>query len=315
MAYRASAVLKAAIELDYFTAIEEGASGAEAIARSRGGTPRSARILLDAVAVSSPALLRKQGARYRLTPLSKRYLVRGAREFMGPLMPLYGHRLIWDAFFDLAGAVRAGTSVKTENAHTPGQPFWADFARATARDAAPKARRMLRLLGKLPPGCEILDIACGSGAYGSTIAREIPGAKLTLLDQAYVLETTRTLVDMPARYLEGDLRSTPLGGPYDLVIASHVFHHFDPGECADLARRIARALKPEGRLLIQEFIPDEARAKRIHPLLFAVTMLVWTRSGDAYLLSDYRKWLASAGLKKIRYHPLRLPGDVLVAWK
>lgn len=313
--YRVSAVLRAAIELDCFSAVAEGKRTPAEIASSRGGTERSVRILLDAVAASLPQVLTKAGRRYRLTPLSRRYLVRAGRDFVGPMMPLFGHRLMWDAFQNLPAAVRAGTSVLDRNAHAANQAFWEDYARATSRDAVPKARKMLRLIGRVRAPCEVLDLACGSGAYGSTLARGIPGARVTFFDQANVLAVTRKLVDVPAQYIEGDLFSTPFGGPYDIVIASHVFHHFDREECLVLARKTADAIKAGGRLVVQEFVPDEKRSRRIHPLLFAVTMLVWTRAGDAYTFSDYRRWFSAAGLRKITFHPLSLPGDFILATK
>jgi 2-polyprenyl-3-methyl-5-hydroxy-6-metoxy-1,4-benzoquinol methylase len=315
LGYRSASTLRAAIELDCFSAIAAGKRTAGAISASRGGTERSIRILLDALCAIAPTLLRKAGGRYGLTPLSRRFLVRSSREFVGRLMPLYGHRLMWDAFYDLPRAVRSGTSVQPQNAHTPRQPFWEDFARATAEDAVPKAEAMVRLLRKVPAGCEILDVGCGSGAYGATFARRIPGSKLTLFDQPNVLRTTRRLVGVRARYIAGDLFTTPFGGPYDVVIASHIFHHFDRRECAGLARKMAGALKPGGRLVIQEFVPDEGRAKKAQPLLFAVTMLVWSRAGDAYTFREIRGFLREAGLGRISYHPLGQPGDVIIAAK
>jgi SAM-dependent methyltransferase len=313
LGYRMAATLRAAVELDYFSAIALGKKTPEAVAVLKGGTTRSARILLDALAALCPKLLRKSGKTYALTPLSRRFLVQSSPEFVGPLMPLYGHRMMWEAFFDLPQAVRAGMSVKDENAHTPHQRFWEDFARATAREAVPRAQAMLRMLGKVPKACGILDVACGSGAYGATFAKAIPGAKLTLFDQPHVLATTKTLVDVPARYLEGDLFVTPFGGPYDLILASHVFHHFDERECRTLARKLAGALRPGGRLLIQEFVPDEARAKKAPALLFAVTMLVWTRAGDAYTFRQIRSWLEDAGLRKIVTKPGLSPADLILA--
>jgi SAM-dependent methyltransferase len=315
LGYRQAAVLRAAIELDCFSAIAEGRSSAAAVARSRGGTERSVRILLDAVAASSPELLRKKGRAYSLTPVSRRFLVRSGPAFIGRLMPLYGHRRMWDGFYDLPAAVRAGRSVMKQDAHSAGQEFWEDFARATAQEAAIKAGRMIRLLGKPPRPCSILDIACGSGMYGATFARKLPGAVLTLFDQPNVLVQTRKLVDVPARFVKGDLFRTPFGGPYDLVISSHVLHHFNPADCLRLLRKIAAALKPGGRLVIQEFIPDERRSRNVQALMFAVTMLVWTREGDAYCLSDYRKWLKQAGFRKAAFHPQQEPGDFLVATK
>lgn len=315
LAYRISAVLRAAIELDCFSAVAEGKRTAAKIASSRGGTERSMRILLDAVAGSLPAALRKSGGGYRLTPLSRRYLVRTSPDFVGPLMPLYGHKTMWDGFRRLPEAVRAGTSVLDQNAHAADQEFWEDYARATARDAVPKAKKMLRLLGRRRAPCEILDLACGSGVYGATLARGIPGSRVTFLDRPNVLAVTRKQVGLPATFLEGDLFTTPFGGPYDIVIASHVFHHFDREECLALARKMADAIRPGGRLVVQEFVPDEKRSRRLLPLLFAVTMLVWTRAGDAYTFSDYRSWLSAAGLRRIAFHPLSMPGDLILASK
>ncbi len=313
--YRVAAAMRSALELDYFSAVAEGRATAAAVAASRGGTERSARILLDAVAAAVPSALRKKGARYALTPLARKFLVRSSPAFLGPLAGLVGHSAMWDAYRELTAAVRAGTSVMGRNAHAPGQEFWEEFARATAHDAGPKARAVLRALGRLPRGCEVLDLACGSGTYGAAFARAVPGARVTLFDQPHVLAVTRKLVDAPVRYLAGDLFATPFGGPYDVVVASHVFHHFDRGECLRLARKVAGALKPGGRLAIQEFVPDEGRARKALPILFALTMLVWTRSGDAYTLSDYRGWLRVAGLANVVYRPLDLPGDLILARK
>lgn len=313
LGYRLAAVVRAAIELDCFSAVAEGKTTAAAVASSRGGTPRSMRILLDAVAASAPELLVKKGMGYALTPVSRTYLVKSRPGYIGPLMPLYGHRRMWDGFYDLGSAVRAGTSVIERNAHSADQEFWEDFARATAKEAAAKASRMLKLIGRTPRPCDILDLACGSGMYGATFARHIPDATLTLLDQANVLVQTRQLVDLPTRYVEGDLFRTPFGGPYDLIIASHVLHHFDPAECLTLLRKIARALKPGGRLVIQEFIPDERRSKNVQALVFAVTMLVWTRQGDAYCASELRQWLKKAGFRKVSLHRQPDPGDILIA--
>jgi C-methyltransferase len=313
LGYRLSAVLRAAAELDYFGAIAAGRRTAKEVAAARGGTERSARMLLDALASSAPALLRKSGASYRLTPVSRKYLVKGSRAYLGDLLPLYGHRHMWEAFYELPKAARAGRSVLPTDAHSKDQAFWETFAEATHRDAGPKGRKMIKLLGPLPAGARVLDLACGSGGYGEAFAAA--GHEVTLFDQANVLRRTRKLVRAKVRYAAGDLFKTPFGEGWDVILASHVFHHFDEKSCGALLRKIAKALKPGGRLVIQEFVPDEARAKKAQPLMFAVTMLVWTKAGDAYRLSDYRRWLRAAGFHRVAYHPLAMPGDVILATK
>jgi ubiquinone/menaquinone biosynthesis C-methylase UbiE len=317
LGYRAAAVVRAAIELDVFSAIAEGASTVAAVAKSRGGTERSIRILLDAVAVAAPKLLRKKGKGYALTPVSRRYLVASSPAFIGELMPLYGHRRMWDGFHDLPAAVRAGRSVMEKDAHAENQEFWEDFARSTAKASRIKAEKMVRLLGKNPGPMSILDLACGSGMYGATIARAVPGSPLVLFDQENVLAQTRKIVDLPAghavNYVAGDLFDLPFRRMFDLVIASHVFHHFNPADCLTLMKKIREAMAPGGRLIIQEFVPDEKRATNEQALMFAVTMLVWTREGDAYRRSDYEKWLKQSGFRKVTFHPQPDPGDFFIA--
>jgi ubiquinone/menaquinone biosynthesis C-methylase UbiE len=228
-------------------------------------------------------------------------------------MPLFGHKKMWEMFYDLPAAVRAGRSVAEKDAHSADQDFWEDFARATARDAERKATRMVEALGRKRGPFRILDVACGSGMYAATFARLLPGSTITLFDQPNVLAQTRKLVKIPATYVEGDLFRTGFGGPYDIVIASHVFHHFNPADCVALMKKIRAALAPGGRLVIQEFVPDEERATNAQALMFAVTMLVWTREGDAYCRSDYGKWLKEAGFRKTTFHPQPEPGDFFIA--
>ena len=82
LGYRAAAVVRAAIELDCFTAVAEGASTAASIARRLGGTERSVRILLDAVAVAVPEIAAGRVAASVRTQLAAR-----ARQRGGVLLP------------------------------------------------------------------------------------------------------------------------------------------------------------------------------------------------------------------------------------
>jgi hypothetical protein len=41
--------------------------------------------------------------------------------------------------------------------------------------------------------------------------------------------------------MASDMFDVPLSRPYDLAVASQVFHHFEPGRCVELMRRISRA--------------------------------------------------------------------------
>jgi C-methyltransferase len=166
----------------------------------------------------------------------------------------------------------------------------------------------------------VLDVARGSGLYGLNIAKTHPGSRLTLLDWSNVLEQARGnvarfgLTDRTT-YIDGDAFETDLGGPYDLIVASHFFHHFSEERCLQALERFAVALKPGGRIAINEFTAAAANpADDPFPAVFSVVMLAWTREGSAYPVSDYQRWLAETGFAAPELHDGRgMPSRFIIA--
>jgi SAM-dependent methyltransferase len=96
---------------------------------------------------------------------------------------------------------------------------------------------------------------------------------------------------------------------WDLVFIANLVHHFDEQANRDLVRRIARALRPEGILVIQDFIrvqqPGEGgQIGALNELYFALT----SQSGT-WSLAQIADWQREAGLvpRKPR-RLLSLPG-------
>ncbi|MCC7537713.1 MAG: methyltransferase domain-containing protein, partial [Deltaproteobacteria bacterium] len=289
---QASGIYKAAVELDVFSKIAAGAKTAPELARAIECPERSTRILLDAAAALG--LLAKSGGTYALTPATETFLVRGKPTFMGDLVNVFSNPMMWSASHRLADAVRADGTVLDQHAETPEHSFWEQFARSTAAIAMPAAMAMEGMLDDWLGRRErvrVLDVAAGSGLYGFTLARR-PNVELTSLDWPNVLEETKRwgarlgLDASRVRYLPGNLFEVDYGGPYDLVLMSHVYHHFDEPTCAGLTKRVAAALAPGGRLAIHDFLYDP-ELRNPMGALFAATMLMWTRSGGTYGAHQY----------------------------
>src|SRR5215470_8560273 len=81
IAYQNAFTLKAAIELDLFTAIAEGASDAAALAKRVQASERGVRILADGLTVQG--FLRKEKGEYLLTPESALFLDKRSPAYMG----------------------------------------------------------------------------------------------------------------------------------------------------------------------------------------------------------------------------------------
>ncbi len=314
---QATAILGAGIDVGLFGALAGGAATAETLAERIGCPARTTRMLLDALTVLG--LVAPQGAAYALSPAAGEHLVPGKPMYMGDVANIFASPMMWGNMARLGDAVRAGGSVAEMHAETPEHPFWVQFAKSSASFAFPGAATLDGLLrdhiaGK--PKVRVLDVACGSGIYGYTLAKH-PNVELTSLDWPNVLEETRAwgkrLGADAARvkYLPGNLFEVDFGGPYDVVVLSHVFHHFDAPTCAALMRKVGAVVAPGGRVVVHDFLADDPGGK-----MFSIVMLGWTRKGEAFAKKDYFAWFEQAGLTGPQVHPSAgMPSAFLIASK
>jgi 2-polyprenyl-3-methyl-5-hydroxy-6-metoxy-1,4-benzoquinol methylase len=318
-AAQVTAILASGIELGLFAKLAEGEGTADAIASRIGCPARSTRILLNALSVVG--LIAKQGAKYALTPLSSEHLVPGKPMYLGDAASLFVSPMSWEGRARFTDIVKNGGTVLAEHAETPKHSFWETFAKSSAFMAFPAVAVLDRVLAPwfaTRQKVRVLDIACGSGIYGYTLAKRA-NVELTLLDWPNVLVETKKWAPRlevnaaRAKYIEGSLFDVDFQGPYDLIVLSHVYHHFDPPTCRSLTRKVAAALAPGGRVAVQDFVTDGDGPPAA---MFSLVMLMWTRQGESYASADYKAWLAEAGFGAPEVHPSQgLPSVWMVADK
>jgi 2-polyprenyl-3-methyl-5-hydroxy-6-metoxy-1,4-benzoquinol methylase len=157
--------------------------------------------------------------------------------------------------------------------------------------------------------------------FGITIAKHNPNAQITAVDWAPVLEVAKEnaaaagvadRVSMrPGSAFEADL-----GEGYDIVLLTNIFHHFDVPTCEKLMRRVHAALRPGGKAITLEFVPNEDRVTPPMAAAFSLIMLANTDDGDAYTLAQYEKMFRNAGFVKTTLHPVPdMPQQVLLSEK
>src|SRR5207245_8985260 len=140
--------------------------------------------------------------------------------------------------------------------------------------------------------CKVLDIAAGHGMFGITIAKQNPNAHITAADWAPVLAVAREnavaagVADRVA-FRPGSAFEADLGEGYDIVLLTKIFHHFDMETCEKLMSRVHAALKPGGKAITLEFVPNEDGVSPPTAAAFSLIMLAGTDAGDAYTFSQY----------------------------
>jgi ubiquinone/menaquinone biosynthesis C-methylase UbiE len=307
-AFHKTEALKAAIQLEIFTAIGEGNQTAAAIARRCQTAERGTRILCDALVIMG--FLKKDASSYSLTQDSAVFLDRKSPAYLGSAIQFLVAPQALEGFQKLAAAVRKGGTVVDHDSTEPEHPMWVDFARGMA----PMMKMPADLIAKLLRAEEgqkwkVLGLAVGHGLFEITLARHNPNAEVWGVDWPNVLEVARenaAAAGVSGRYhtIPGSAFDVEYGNDYDLVMITNFLHHFDLPTCEKLLAKVRAALKSGGRAVILEFVPNEDRVSPPVPAQFSLTMLAGTPGGDAYTFAELQRMLRSTGYSSVENHPL-----------
>ena len=297
--YQRSATIRAAVDLDVFTAIGAGAATAPAISKSLSASERGLRILCDTLTIWG--FLTKSGDAYALTPDAAVFLDRRSPAYLGGMVRFLQHPFHHRTFDRLAETIRRGSPPDLEDSLTIENEIWVEFANSMVAMMAP----MSEFLGSLAArgageALRVLDIAAGHGMFGIGVAKAHPGARITAVDWPKVLEVARANAERAGvadRYetRPGSAFEVDLGEGYDVVLVTNFYHHFDTPTCVRLATRFHSALRDGGRMLTLEFIPNPDRVTPPQAASFPLVMLANTPAGDAYTFEELDGVFREAG--------------------
>ena len=311
--YQESRILLTAVELDVFTAVGAGDGATAAAVAQRCGTDRRATELLLNALVALDAM-RRAGDRYRNTPAGAQFLVEGSPDDARAALR---HNLsLWRTWSSLTDAVRAGHTALRPEMRDRDDDWTVPFIAAMHRGASARAPQVVEAVGA-PRVRRMLDVGGGSGAYSIAFAKANPELTAVVLDLPTVLPIAEGHIreaGLAARITTraGDLRRDDFGRGFDLVFLSSICHMLGPDGNRDLLARSARALAPEGRVVVQDFILEPDRTGPRQAVLFAINMLVGTEEGSTYSEAEYASWLTAAGLADVRRIRLKGPADLMV---
>jgi SAM-dependent methyltransferase len=132
-----------------------------------------------------------------------------------------------------------------------------------------------------PEGARILDLPCGYGRHAALLARR--GFRMVGVDlsPAMLAEARRRFAEGPRlRFRRDDMRRIEFREEFDAVINLYTsFGYFTPTQNVTALRRMARALRPGGRLLVDHRDPayDAGLPRRL-----------WYRSGRKRFVLEER---------------------------
>ncbi|MCK5577984.1 MAG: methyltransferase [Planctomycetes bacterium] len=296
--FQRSRVILTAYELGVFTALSGESKTSREIAKIIGADERAADRLMNALCAIG--LFDKSGEKFSNSSVTAKFLVKDSPDFMSGLL----HSVhTWDSWSTLTQSVRQGTSVLKKDINERGKKWLTAFIEAMHWRAMKHAQQVVSLID-CSGVMNVLDVGGGSGAYAMAFAQVKEGIQSTVFDLSKVIPLTQTYIKKAGltdkvRTVIGDYNKDDLGDGFDLIFFSAVIHINSPEQNRKLIEKAAKALKPNGQVVVQDFIVDENRTSPPFAALFALNMLVATECGDTYPETEVRNWLLAAGLSEV----------------
>jgi 2-polyprenyl-3-methyl-5-hydroxy-6-metoxy-1,4-benzoquinol methylase len=317
--HQRTSALKAAVDLDVFSAIHEGARDPRSLAAARGASERGMRILCDYLTIVG--FLSKVNGSYHLTADTEAFLTKQSPTYVGTTLQFLCTPDLLRNFSVLADTIRRGAVSSEGNTVSEANPIWVEFARSMVPMMMPSAHLIADVLDVASAGpIRVLDIAASHGIFGITIAQRNPAAEIVAVDWPSVLavatENAQKMGVADRLHVNpGDAFSVDFGRGFDIVLFTNFLHHFDVETNIGLLRKAAAAMNPGGRVVILEMVPNEDRISPPLPAGFALTMLAGTPAGDAFTLRELQEMLTAAGFGPATAHQTPTPEVVVVASK
>ncbi|HVZ21312.1 MAG TPA: class I SAM-dependent methyltransferase [Vicinamibacterales bacterium] len=306
-AYTRTAAVRAAVDVELFTAVDEGHHTVAAIATRCQSSERGIRILADYLTVAG--FLRKAGDQYTLTDDSTVFLSKRSPAYMGTVVDFLGAREPMRNFEQLTERVRSGSMPRDASTVSDDNPVWVTFAKAMTPMMMPSAQAIAGVLGVASAGpMRVLDLAAGHGIFGIVLAERNPQVTVTAVDWPAVLDAAAQhaaehgVAADRYRRLPGDAFAVEFGAGYDVALVTNFLHHFDRETNVAFMRTVRAALTPGGRAVVVEFVPNEDRVSPPMAGMFAIMMLAGTPRGTTYTLADLSGIAKDAGFRHVEAH-------------
>lgn len=291
-------IILSAHELGVFIGLRDGPCPASELAAKLSCNERGMERLLAALVTLG--LLTKKDGKFALSDVARRALLPESPEFLSGLDHA---NQMWETWTTLSDALRRGGKVAGPEMVERDATYFRKFISAMHAHAYPRTDEVLSLLD-LTNVRRILDVGGGSGAYAAAFARRLPNAEVLLFDLPQVVSFAPEFLSRypgghAVKCVAGNMLTDEFPAPVDLIWLSAIIHMFSPEENRGLLRRCAKALAPQGRVGILDFVMDD---DRLHPpagTIFALNMLVARDWGDTYTEREITDWLHEAGFRTV----------------
>lgn len=161
----------------------------------------------------------------------------------------------------------------------------------------------------------IVDVGGATGNMLSAILNRHTGPRGVLYDMPHVVADAPVLLEATGVADRVEIESgsffemVPAGG--DAYIVSHIIHDWSEEQCLTILGNIRRAMKPDGKLLIVEFVLPDDDSPHLGKLADMIMLVV--PGGQERTPEEYDELLSKASFKMTRVVPTDSPVSIVEA--
>lgn len=262
--------------------------------------------------------------RFELTRMARRFALKDDPQSVHGMM-VFNNRVMWDWMSHLGEYLETGRGVQFHDTLSTEQwrYYQEGMLAATSTEAAEFGRRapMPKSVRSGAPAT-MLDIGGSHGQHSVALCKKFPALTSVILDLPPAIEQAAPLLARQGmgdriRHQPGNALTEDFGETqYDIVLMSSLAHHFTPEQNQLVAHKIARALRPGGVFIVNEYIRPDVGQKP--ELIGSSTDLFYgmTSTAGNYSTAEIQAWQQAAGLKTDKIVPYRMiPGRAMVVAK
>lgn len=307
---KTAAVLIAAVELDLFSKVSEGAATIPGIAEALKITPLNAHRLVTAC--TGMELLIRDGLNHINAPDVEKYLVKGKRNYAGPWM-LVSKRSFerWKDLTDrlrsseptsILGGYSSWTYESAKAFHQASYSVGLGAGMRFARDVDMSDRSL------------ILDIGGGSGAYCIAALQKYPHLEAIVFDLEPVCRVAGEFIaewELSDKITThpGDFTKDLFPPGADIMIQASNLPGYSEEHLIDLFKKGYLAMEPGGEYhLVGEAVDDE-KGGPLGPSLWGIEEVFSGSEGRAHSEKEVQGYLEAAGFVDVRINAF-IPGSL-----
>ena len=293
-AFQKSRIVLTAYELDVFTFIDKKSHTSENISKALNLDKGAVERLLNALVALK--FLQKDGENYSNSKESFMFLSKNSHAYLAGFMHT-NH--LWNTWNHLTDVVKTGRAAHDVEVNERGEQWLEAFINAMHDRGKKQAPAQIAKID-LQTVDSVLDVGGGSGCFCMAFLNRKPGLKTTVFDLPNVVPISKNIIDREGftgkiAHHVGDYTTDDLPRGFDLVFLSAVIHSNSFEINQALVGKCYNSLNPNGKIVIQDWIMNDAKTEPVQGAIFSINMLVGVEGGNCYSENEVKTWLNNAG--------------------